>query len=177
MSIYTNATLRRRLIPSGLPTPLAGTTVRHFGNMPEVLTKITLNLEVAVGDVANLRVGVPVFSPGADTVIQEAEARIILIHNDVAGKTAVGVFGLGTTLASGANATLASDATQNIVASVATLAMDGAAAAVSVNRNLAQAVTANGVFLNIADGWPDVTVATVVVTGVIWLRWRHVTFN
>lgn len=177
MNIATPLTLRNRLMPQGLPGPVAGTTLRHWANMPEILTKITLKTTINGGDNAALRVGTAIFKPGAGAVIQEAEARLILNHSDAAGKTAVGVFGLGSTLASGAAGTLASDTTQDIDASTATLAMDGVAAAVSVSRNVAVSVTANGVFLNIADTWPDVTTVAVAVTGTIWLRWRHPSFN
>jgi hypothetical protein len=158
----------------GLPGPTAGTSLRHFSSLPDVLTKITLNTTVEGGDNANLRVGVPIFSPGVNTVILEAEMRVILTHQDSTDTDTPDV-GLGTVLASGASATL-SGTSENIAPGV-TGNVDGSAEIVSVNRNLAQPVTANGVFLNIADGWANVTDPTIVITGTVWLRWRHVQFN
>ncbi len=167
----------QRLSPRGLPTAVAGTTIRHFAMLPEVLTKVTINAVVVGGDNASLAVGMPIFRPGANAVILSAEMNIILRHQDVGAQDETPDVGLGTVIATGAVATLDGTATfENIITGQTSGVIDGTNTIRACNRNLVQPVTANGVFLNFAAVWDNITDLDVDVTGNCWFRWRPAAF-
>lgn len=173
----SNQTLRQRLKGVGLPTAPTGVTVTHYPIFPEVVSKLAINTTIEGGDNASLAVGKAIFLPGVGAVVLEAEMNVTLAHQDTI-KTDTPDVGLGTVIASGAVALLGGTGTfENIITGQTSGAIDGTNPIIACNRNLVQSVTANGVFLNIADGWANVTDLTIAITGTVWLRWRPASYN
>jgi hypothetical protein len=169
-----NLTLRQRLMPRGLPAPVAGTSVKYWGNLPEILVRVTFtDFTIDSGDNESLAVGKAFFVPPENSVVQEAEMNVTVLHSDAAAQDETPDVGLGTVIGSGAVAVLGGTATfENIITGQTSGVIDGTNAIHACNRNLCQVLTANGVFLNLAAAWDDVTETVMQVTGEVFLRWR-----
>jgi hypothetical protein len=162
----------RKLRGSGLPNAEAGTSVQHFPNGPLVTTIISFtDLSVgATGDNASLGIGKKIFSPGAGAQIISAKMSVGLTHSDVAAAADTPDVGLGTVIASGAVAVLGGTATfENILTGQTAANCTGTATVAGA----ANGVIATDVFLNVADGWANVTTTALTATGYVTLVWLN----
>jgi len=161
-------------MPRGLPAPVAGTSVKYWGNLPEILVKVTFtDFTIDSGDDASLAVGKAFFVPPEYSVVQEAEMNVTVLHLDSAAQDETPDVGLGTVVGSGAVNVLGGTAGfENIIAGQTSGVIDGTNPVRACNRNLCQLLTANGVFLNLAAAWDNVSDTTMQVTGEVFLRWR-----
>lgn len=143
------------------------------------------------GDNANLAFGAKIYTfPAGDIAVHDATLSGGLTAA-ISVTTDTPEVGIGTVVATGAAATLSTGTWENIMDGGATLAGigDGVSVAPDVagtrfhKRALSTVkpfikVTgglAHDVFLNVADGWADVTAAgAVTFTGTIWLYWSKV---
>lgn len=162
-------TVRQLLKPDGLPVAVPGTVLRHWANGPLVLSKITLTgFSVgASGDNANLALGVKIFDFGGVAEIMHARMAVGLTHSDVAAAADTPDVGLGTVIATGAVAVLGGTATfENIITGQTAANMTG-----GVTTARAGTAVVGDVFLNVADGWADVTTTAITATGTVHVLW------
>jgi hypothetical protein len=175
----------------GTVTTAATTTAVEYGNAIEHLTKLTLT-SFAVGtsgDNASLGIGAKFYTFPAGT-IQVIDATMVGgLTAAISATTDTPEVGIGTVIASGAVAVLSGTATfEDIInGNVSgdggdTVAPNVAGGTFYKNSSFTAPVLikttggkARDLFLNVADGWADVTAAgAVTFTGVITLKWRIV---
>lgn len=162
----------------------AGTNVTavEYGDGRSHVTVLTAsNVALTIGDNANLALGAAVYTlPAGAQVIDYSYLSVAISATDVANQSDTPEVGLGTTVGSGANATLGAVGTgaENIFEGTAAADCDGTA---TVATKLPTAGTpliiASGdshvVYLNLADGWADGTDQSATASGTIVLVWKH----
>lgn len=175
----------------GTVTTAATTVATEYGNAIDHLTVLTMtNFAVGTsGDNANLALGAKFYTwpTGLNILVQET-----VISGGITAAISVTTdtpeVGIGTVVASGANATLTTATWENLVDGGASgSSVDAAAVAPDVagtafyKKNLSTVTpvikatggAARDLFLNVADGWADVTAAgAVTFTGTISIKWR-----
>mgnify|MGYP003393000255 FL=1 len=174
----------------GTVTTSATTVAQEHGDGVVHITKLTLTAFAigTSGDNANLALGAKIYTLPAGAIAVEDASIVGGITAAISVTTDTPEVGIGTTVASGANATLGTT-TEDIVDGGAagyvggdTVAPDVAGTTFSKGMTATTPImikTSGGkshdLFLNVADGWADVTAAgAVTFTGVITLKWRIV---
>jgi hypothetical protein len=174
----------------GTVTTAATTSAVEYGNAIDRMTVLTMT-SFAVGtsgDNANLAIGAKFYTwPTGLNILVEWAALSGGITAAISATTDTPEVGIGTVIASGANATLTTATWENLIDGGASgSGVDAAAVAPDVagtvfHKKSLSTVTpiikatggaARDLFLNVADGWADVTAAgAVTFTGKIILKW------
>jgi hypothetical protein len=154
-------------------------------------TKLTL-AAFAVGtsgDAANLALGAKIYTFPAGTIVVDDVSFVGGITAAISVTTDTPEVGIGTVVGSGVNATLSTTGEDIMEGGAAgytggtAVAPDVAGTAFSkgrINGGVPVVILATGgkshdIFLNVADGWADVTAAgAVTADAVITLRWRKI---
>ena len=161
---------------TGVGTVGANVVATEYGDSKNHVTKLVLTaVAITVGDNAALGVGSLIYTFPAGAVYLHAS------HASLGITTAEGItdtpeVGLGTVIASGANATLgAVGATSEDIAGPVVLAdTNGTASLLEQNKVgdlIIAAADVHAVFLNFADTWANVSDASSTITGTVWLNW------
>lgn len=150
----------------------------EFGDGHNHVTKLVLTATVVtVGDNAALAVGVLIYTfPTGIINIKSAGGTVAMTMADTI-KTDTPEVGLGTVIASGANATIgAFGATgEDITDGIAVADTNGTTRLLDSNLGevpfVVPAASAHTVHLNYADTWANVSTTAATVTGTVWLEW------
>lgn len=159
----------------------AGTNVTavEIGDGAVHTTILTLSsVAITIGDNADLGVGAIIYTlPAGVQFIDYAYLSVALTATDVANQTDTPEIGLGTVIASGAVAVLATTF-ENIIEGAAVADCNGTAKVIAdvptANIPLVRlSGDAKTIHLNYADGWADGTVQTATASGTVVLKWTH----
>lgn len=148
----------------------------EFGTHMVHLTKLTINTKLpAIAGGANLAIGKKIYTFPAGNIVVEAARMALSIQQtegNITADTPDG--GLGTTIASGAVATLdGTPAFENILTGQTFDDCDGTVEDALV-ANQVLAIAAGGghdVHFNVADLWAAGGDAGAILAGTVWLRW------
>ncbi|MEP0323295.1 hypothetical protein [Bauldia litoralis] len=159
-------------------------TAAELGNSFDHLTILTL-ADFAIGtsgDGAALALGALLYTfPAGDIIVEYGAFNQFGLTGDISVTTDTPEYGLGTTAASGVNATLGAVATTAedilgpfVAADVAgTVADNEGFPYAGAKPMLMRSAEAHTCYLNVADTWADVTAAGAVTgDGIIILKWR-----
>lgn len=190
----TNGVTTNKLLTSTNVGTATNVTVEEHGDGVDHVTKVTLSGFVVGtgGDSASLALGAKFYTwPTGKTieVVSATWAGGLTYDADVTTDTPE--LGIGTVAATGAAATLTTGTWENIMDGGATMGPTTGGDAVAIAPDVAGTVfykkslstvspiikpsggQARDVFLNVADGWANVTTAgNVTADGVIILKWR-----
>lgn len=169
----------------GVGEAAEGILATEAGDSFHRVTTLALD-EFAVGDSADnasLALGAAIYTFPAGDIIVKASRIAVGVTIDDAVQTDTPEIGLGTVVASGANATLgaAPAGSENIfegtaMADVAGTVFTGVKAPTGAAFLLIAAADDHDVYLNLADGWANLTAAAALTaTGEITLEWLRLT--
>lgn len=153
-----------------------GVTAQEYGDGQNHYTKLTLSgVPVTIGDNAALAVGALVYTlPAGAGRLNTISASVGLTLTTGTPTTDTPDFGVGTVLASGANALLsaAPAGSEDILTGQTMTDIAGTATTVSADIDTVFEVAgARTVHVNFADTWADVTDTAATADGTIWLWW------
>jgi len=158
-------------------------TAEEFGDPSHHVTKLTLSsVAITIGDTAALAMGALIYTfPAGIIHVQAADCSVGLTLTTGTPTTDTPEVGLGTTLASGANATLgAADAAAENIAGPSAMddiagtaeAFDSVVAAGTKSNTLVIAAAGDHtVYLNFADTWANVDDTAATASGTVYLSW------
>jgi len=147
------------------------------------VTKLTLSsVAITIGDTAALSMGALIYTfPAGIIHIQAADCSVGLTLTTGTPTTDTPEIGLGTTIGSGANATLGAVAAtaENIagpsamddIAGTAEAFDSVTAAGTKSNTLVIAAAAAHTVYLNFADTWANVDDTAATASGTVYLTW------
>ncbi|MCA9340667.1 MAG: hypothetical protein KDA17_07155, partial [Candidatus Saccharibacteria bacterium] len=151
-----------------------------WGTLRTTVLQLTNFVVGTSGDDGNLALGASLFTlPAGDLIVEQAVLKGALTA-DISVTTDTPEMGLGNVVATGVQATLgAVDAgCENIAGPFVATAVDGEDVddgGATESGLLVQAADSHVVYLNVADGWADVTAAgDVTFTGYVVLKYRMV---
>ena len=161
---------------TGTGTVGTNVTATEYGDGKNHATKLTLAaVAITVGDNAALGVGSLIYTfPTGIIHLNSSNANLAM--TTVEGVDDTPEMGLGTVIASGANATLgAVGATSENIAGPFVLADTNGTTGLmeqhTVGTLIIAAADVHAVFLNFADTWANVSDASSTITGTVWLNW------
>lgn len=165
----------------GTVTTTATTSVAEYGDDVNHVTVLTLT-DFAVGtsgDNVALAIGASLYTLPAGDLVIENTSFTGTITASISDPTTTGEIGLGTTVGSGANATLGAVAAgaENILGPIVVTGgeFDGAEVFSGASAPTTFILAADGhvIYFNIAATWADVTAAgAVTATGTVTIKWR-----
>ena len=153
-----------------------GVTATEYGDGRNHVTRLVIaDLALTIGDNASLGLGSLLYTfPAGAVHLQAASASVALALDTGTPTTDTPEVGLGTTVASGANATLgAVAATAENIAGPAVMNDVAGTAEVFDNASNLMVGTADAhtVYLNFADAWANVDDTDATASGTVWLTW------
>jgi hypothetical protein len=176
---------------AGTVTTTSTTVAEEHGDNLLHTTKLTMTA-FAVGttvDSVNLAIGAKFYTLPAGSYVIESASIAGALTGGGATKTDTPEVGIGTVIASGAVATLATGTFENVIdGGVAGLTGDGNTVAPDINgtafykgnlstvRPVIEATggLAHDLFFNVADGWAATSAGVLTFTGVVTLVWRKI---
>lgn len=152
------------------------TAVEH-GDSKNHITKLTLaSVAVTVGDNAALGVGALIYTfPAGAVYLQSTHGSLAMTMADsIMNDTPE--MGIGTVIASGANATLGAvgATSEDIAGPVVLTDTDGTVSIFeqhTVGTLVIAAAAVHTVFINFADTWANVSDTDSTISGTVWLNW------
>ncbi|MGI9317945.1 MAG: hypothetical protein ACR2QW_11475 [bacterium] len=160
-------------------TAATSVTATEYGDGQHHVTKLTLaSLALTIGDNVALASGALIYTfPAGAMVVQSTSINVGVTLTTGTPTTDTPEIGLGSTLASGANATIGASAStdEEYMAGATTPVLAdlaGTAELFTFNADLAvEAAGARTVYLNIADTYADVDDTAATASGDIWIEW------
>lgn len=156
----------------------AGTnvTAAEYGDALNHITILTLSSVAAtIGDTASLAGGALIYTlPAGACVVRGATMSVGMTLTTGTPTTDTPEFGLGTTIGSGANATLGAvgAAAENILGPAVANNVAGTAELLTGSPNLViEAAGDHTVHFNYADAWANVTNTAATLSGTVVLEW------
>jgi hypothetical protein len=160
-------------------TAHSGFTTRTWGTPEGYMTEVTVNSVLpAIAGGAALGVGKKAVSLPAGVRLVTDLSMSIAIHGGVNIVADTPEVGFGTTIASGANATLGAVAAgaENLITGVVATDCNGADATPTVGTQatdlLIAAADSHDIYLNVADTWAASGDAAAEISGTFTFRWR-----
>lgn len=162
----------------------ATTTAEEYGDVYNRITRLRMTAFAVgtSGDNASLGIGAKFYTLPAGALVVENASLVGTVNAAVDVQTSTPDTGIGTTVASGANAVLSAVAAtaENILGGVAAASVNngavGGSSVTGPGSLIPLFIAAAGVhdlYLNMAAAWANVTAAgAVTFTGIITLRWR-----
>jgi len=162
----------------GVGTAGTGVTATEYGDGKNHVTRLVLaDIAFTIGDDAALADSALIYTlPAGGIIIHGASCSVGLTLTTGTPTTDTPEIGLGTTAASGANATLGAVAAtaEDIAGPSAMDDIAGTAEAfdsTTAGSNVITVAGAHTVYLNIADTWADVDNTAATASGTVWLNW------
>ena len=154
-----------------------GFTSQTYGTPEGYRTVVTANYTLpAIAGGASLGVGLAALTlPAGERQVTGSKLNIAIKQTQGNITADTPEVGLGTTIASGANATLGAvgAAAENIMEGVVAADCNGTATVGNVNTNLVIATASSHiVYLNVADGWAASGDTAAAISGTFEVFWR-----
>lgn len=173
-------TLLRSILGVVANVGVAGTNVIAVeqGNSYAHTTVLTLSsVAITIGNNASLAVGSLIYTlPAGAIIVESAYLSVGLTLTTGTPKTDTPQIGIGTTIGTGANATLATT-TANIITGTSMANISGTASVLQQIPTanvpfVIAAAAAHTLYLNFACAWSAVTSAAATATGTVVVNWR-----
>ena len=156
-----------------------GVTATEYGDGHNRVTKLVLSgVAITIGDNAALADGALIYTfPAGALVIESSSISVGLTLTTGTPTTDTPEIGLGTTIASGVNATLGAVAAtaEDIMAGASTPVMADIAGTAEVFTHVTnlkvEAADAHTVHINVADTWANVDDTAATLDGTVWIKW------